>query len=345
MIMKIKSSVLFGLIVVIFSVSGFSLLKRLTQDVDEWRPSDLYSTTNVSRRSTYSVVSSGASASYSGAAPSVSSGASSMFRHRGVSSYAPASAPAYSQLPLASSPLASSPQGGLYATSSAEFRSFGGGGNAGGVSMSGGTVKSSGSSVALASGLSVSMPSTSMYAFAGQNQSVNIPIVSGDAAIASVASASSYSTAYNGIGCAVGGVSKGLGGRKNLGIDDSNVEDSWLNWLALMGINLEDFGGVYDESTNTWSYDFDVYELKRLYEAYCNGWNFTMGKKPTWDEWLAWFMGSEGDPYMWDDGGGEKYGFSFVPVGDYTPLLVLALLYVAFVAYRRRQRSNANCEK
>ena len=163
--MKIKSSVLFGLIVVIFSISGFSLLKRLTRDVDEWRPSDLYSTTNLSRRSTYSVVSSGASASYSGAMPSVSSGASSMFRHRTVSSYAPASAPAYSQLPLASSPLVSSPQGGLYATSSAEFRSFGGGGNVGAVSMSGGSIKSSGSSMANASSLSVSMPSTSMYAY------------------------------------------------------------------------------------------------------------------------------------------------------------------------------------
>ena len=99
--MKIKSNVLFGLIVVIFLVSGFSLLKRLTQDVDEWRPSDLYSTTNVSRRSTYSVVSSGASASYSGAVPSVSSGASSMFRHRGVSSCAPALSVSNSQLPMA----------------------------------------------------------------------------------------------------------------------------------------------------------------------------------------------------------------------------------------------------
>ena len=108
--MRIKSSVLFGLIVVICAISGFSLLKRLTHEVDEWRPSDLYSSTNVSRRSTYSVVSS-APVSYSEALPTVSSGSGSMFRRRAVSSYAPASGLAgqssmtgtasYSQSPIA----------------------------------------------------------------------------------------------------------------------------------------------------------------------------------------------------------------------------------------------------
>jgi hypothetical protein len=119
------------------------------------------------------------------------------------------------------------------------------------------------------------------------------------------------------------------------------VEDTWLNWLALMGIGIEDVGH-YDAATNTWYYDY--YELHDLYEIFCAGWNSTMGKKPTWDEWLAWFMGSEGNPYKWSDGDNE-YGFSFVPVGDYTPLFVLALVYVVFVAYRRRQLSKMNCEK
>ena len=68
--MKIKSNVLFGLIVLICSISGFSLLKRMTREIDEWRPSNLYSSTNVSRRSTFSVVSS-APASYSEVVASV----------------------------------------------------------------------------------------------------------------------------------------------------------------------------------------------------------------------------------------------------------------------------------
>ena len=226
--MKIKSNVLFGLIVLICSISGFSLLKRMTREIDEWRPSDLYSTTNVSRRSTYSVVSSGASASYSGAVPSVSSGASSVFRHRGVSSYAPVvSAPAYSFSPLASSPLASSPQGGLYATSSAEFRSFGGGGNVGGVSMSGGAIKSSGSVMAApSSALSVSMPTVPASVY---NRGA-MASVAGDMAMAS-------DQAYAGIGNTTG--PRGISGRKN-----GDMEDSWLDWLYRHGYTWGSESGV-----------------------------------------------------------------------------------------------------
>ena len=306
--MKIKSSVLFGLIVVIFSISGFSLLKRLTRDIDEWRPSDLYSITNVSRRSTYSVVSSGASASYSGAAPSVSSGASSMFRHRGVSSYAPASAPAYSQLPLASSPLASSPQGGLYATSSAEFRSFGGGGNVGGVSMSGGSVKSSGSSVAPASGLSVSMPSTSVLAVNNtrNNSSVNdvMSSVSGDIAMAS-------SQAYAGIG----NTTRGIGGRRNA----NGMDDSFTGWLdGLIGENhesyVDEYGGVFY---------FDYNKLYELYQqAIANG---QLPPGVSWEMFKSWFTRD-----------GSDYAFP-IPSGVWF-MCFLALGYGLYIAYRRKQK-------
>lgn len=336
--MKIKSNVLFGLIVVIFLVSGFSLLKRLTRDVDEWRPSDLYSTTNVSRRSTYSVVSSGASASYSGAVPSVSSGASSMFRHRGVSSYAPVvSAPAYSFSPLASSPLASSPQGGLYATSSAEFRSFGGGGNVGSVSMSGGAIKSSGSSVAPASGLSISMPSTSMYAFAGQSANNNIPVVSGDIAMAST-------QAYAGIGNTTGGASRRISGRKdappsygedgnpndNQNGDESGWGSTWLNWLD----------NIYGEDGNR---AFTWYELEGLYEQWRAAYvkNNPGAIPPTMDEWMAWFYGTSGD-LTHIGGSGSEY--TFLPIGDIIPILVMALMYIGVIAVRQYRKSQLNIE-
>ena len=311
--MKIKSNVLFGLIVVIFSVSGFSLLKRLTRDVDEWRPSDLYSTTNVSRRSTYSVVSSGAAASYSGAVPSVSSGASSMFRHRGVSSYAPVvSAPAYSFSPLASSPLASSPQGGLYATSSAEFRSFGGGGNVGSVSMSGGAIKSSGSVMAApSSALSVSMPTAPAFAY---NRGA-MSSVAGDMAVAS-------NQAYAGIGNTTG--PRGISGRKN-----GDVEDSWLDWLYRYGYT---HGSVSGDEQNGYTYSFSYNDLLKAYNDYvANYWQKMWGTPPTFDQWLAWFQG---------DGGMHDYrgnSYVWVPVGDYYPLLILAILYIGYVAIRRRK--------
>ena len=341
MIMKIKSNVLFGLIVVIFLISGFSLLKRLTRDVDEWRPSDLYSTTNVSRRSTYSVVSSGASASYSGAVPSVSSGASSMFRHRGVSSYAPALSVSNSQLPMAGtasygqSPIAYGQR--LHTTSSAEFRSFGGGGNAGGVSMSGGSVKSSGSSVAPASGLSISMPSTSMYAFAGQSANNNIPVVSGDIAMAST-------QAYAGIGNTTGGASRRISGRKdappsygedgnpndNQNGDESGWGSTWLNWLD----------NIYGEDGNR---AFTWYELEGLYEQWRAAYvkNNPGAIPPTIDEWMAWFYGTSGD-LTHIGGSGSEY--TFLPIGDIIPILVMALMYIGVIAVRQYRKSQLNIE-
>ena len=306
--MKIKSNVLFGLIVVIFSVSGFSLLKRLTRDVDEWRPSDLYSTTNVSRRSTYSVVSSGASASYSGAVPSVSSGVSSMFRHRGVSSYAPVvSAPAYSFSPLASSPLASSPQGGLYATSSAEFRSFGGGGNAGGVSMSGGSVKSSNSSVATASGLNVSMPSTSMYAYNSNRSSASdvMPSMSGDIAMAST-------QAYAGIGNTTGGASRGISGRRDVpSIGGGSTDES-----VFMNILVEICGGSADLTLT----DAQLGVKWAVYYA-------TGGVSPAdWERFLAWYQSIRTLPET--------------PVGDAVLFVMCcALLYVVYIYLKRKKIS------
>ena len=311
--MKIKSNVLFGLIVLICSISGFSLLKRMTREIDEWRPSDLYSSSNLSRRSTFSVVSS-APASYSSAVATVSSGSGSMFRHYGASLYAPVvSAPAYSFSPLASSPLASSPQGGLYATSSAEFRSFGGGGNAGGVSMSGGSVRATSSQSSIAN---IQSPTANTQL---PISNIQLPIASN----------------YQGIGNTTTNGPRAMRGRQNLGIGEGNVEDTWLNWLAMMGTQ---YG---HQENGVWVYD--IYELRSAYDAFCASWNFGMGKKPTWDEWLAWFMGSEGDPYWWEDGD-SPLGFSFVPIGDYTPLLFLALLYAGFVAFRCR-RNKVSSEK
>ena len=260
--MKVKSSALFGLMVVICSISGFSLLKRFTQEVDEWRPSNLYSSTNLTRRSTFSVVSS-APASSSEAVATISSGSESLFGHGGAVLYAPASTPTYGL-----SPLASSPSGGLYTTSSAELRSFGGGGNGGGVSMSGGSVKSSGPSMASA-GLGVSMPSTSVFAYnTKRNNSVAndaMSSVSSDIAMAS-------SQAYAGIG----NTTKGIAGRKNVpGIGGNE----WTGWLE-----SEWEGGSNDITLNM---------LRDLYVRMTGDTDFS--NEELWNSFLAWFKGKQGD--------------------------------------------------
>ena len=303
MIMKIKSNVLFGLIVLICSISGFSLLKRMTREIDEWRPSDLYSSSNLSRRSTFSVVSS-APASYSSAVATVSSGSGSMFRHHGASLYAPASSSPYSQSPLASSPLASSPQGGLYTTSSAEFRSFGGGGNVGGVSMSGGSVKSSNSSVATASGLNVSMPSTSMYAYNTNRSSASdvMSSMSGDIAMTST-------QAYAGIG----NTTRGIGGRKNAPGMGGNL-DNWVQDI------IGNDGWVWTDGTIDY---FDKAKLYQMYqEAIANG---DLPEGITWEEFLSWF-GDQSD----------RYAFP-IPSGVWF-MCFLALGYGLYIAYRRKQK-------
>ena len=313
--MKIKSNVLFGLIVLICSISGFSLLKRMTREIDEWRPSDLYSSSNLSRRSTFSVVSS-APASYSSAVATVSSGSGSMFRHHGASLYAPALSVSNSQLPMAGtasygqSPIAYGQR--LHTTSSAEFRSFGGGGNAGGVSMSGGSVKSSNSSVATASGLNVSMPSTSMYAYNSNRSSASdvMSSMSGDIAMAS-------SQAYAGIGNTTGGASRGIGGRKNA----NGMDDNFTGWLD----------GLIGDGTPNKYYAYEVdgifyFNYDNLYELYLEA--IKNGQLPagvSWEMFLKWFTRD-----------GSDYAFP-IPSGVWF-MCFLALGYGLYIAYRRKQK-------
>ena len=313
--MKIKSNVLFGLIVLICSISGFSLLKRMTREIDEWRPSDLYSSSNLSRRSTFSVVSS-APASYSSAVATVSSGSGSMFRHHGASLYAPALSVSNSQLPMAGtasygqSPIAYGQR--LHTTSSAEFRSFGGGGNVGGVSMSGGSVKSSNSSVATASGLNVSMPSTSMYAYNSNRSSASdvMSSMSGDIAMAS-------SQAYAGIGNTTGGASRGIGGRKNA----NGMDDNFTGWLD----------GLIGDGTPNEYYAYEVdgifyFNYDNLYELYLEA--IKNGQLPagvSWEMFLKWFTRD-----------GSDYAFP-IPSGVWF-MCFLALGYGLYIAYRRKQK-------
>ena len=308
--MKIKSNVLFGLIVLICSISGFSLLKRMTREIDEWRPSNLYSSSNISRRSTYSVVSS-APASYSSAVATVSSGSGSMFRHHGTYLYAPAMSVSNSQLPVAGT---ASYSQRLHTTSSAEFRSFGGGGNGGGVSMSGGQVKSSASSVASASGLSISMPSTSMYANNSNrnNSAANdmLSSVSGDIVMTTPQT-------YAGIGNTTSGASKGISGRRNaIGFDDNFT--GWLDGLIGDGTPNEYYAYEVD-GIFYFNYD-NLYEL--YLEAIKNG---QLPSGVTWEMFKSWFTRD-----------GSDYAFP-IPSGVWF-MCFLVLGYGVYIAYRRKQK-------
>ena len=298
--MKVKSSALFGLMVVICSISGFSLLRRLTQEVDEWRPSNLYSSTNITRRSTFSAVSS-APASYTEAVATIASGSESLFSHGGATLYAPAMS-----MPSASMSMGPSSGGGLYTTSSAELRSFGGGGNGGGVSMSGGSAKSSGPSMASA-GLSVSMPSTSVFAYnTNRTNSSVLPEVSGDMA-ATPAVASSYA----GIGNTTG--SRGMSGRRNAPGMGGNL-DNWIQDI------IGNDGWLGSDGT------IDYFDKAKLYQMYLDA--IANGQLPegiTWEEFLSWFADQS-----------SRYAFP-IPSGVWF-MCFLALGYGVYIAYRRKQK-------
>lgn len=290
------------------------MMARLGSEHDEWRPNDMYTSLGGSQGSAYTSVSYGAGASsHAGVAQVTTS--TSLFRHRAVFSYAHAGAGSSA---ITSSPMASMPQGGLYATSSAEVRTFGSGGNS--VSMSGGSIKSAPAPASTSEGgVSMSMPSLAFTTttLGASLQGGLTPEHMNDLAMASVSS-------YSGMGLSAGGsVYRGIRGPQfappSLGGSDE-VSGSWLQWLY--------------EQLGTGDHQFTEEQLRALYDQYIashSGGSGIWDDLPTWEDWLAWFTEDE-DGYDYGDG-----HFSMLPVGDVWVLLVLAIAYAVFVWLRKRQ--------
>ena len=321
-------------------------------DESSWSPNDIYNevqgTGSVGGYATTSATFSGSSNEGGVALPMSSSSMRARTSYKYAGAYSGAS-----YAPLASSPLASSPLtygaasgAGLYTTSSAEIKSFGGGGN-GGAAM-GGAMRSSSSPNSLIASSPITSISPIAYSTArrgGMSSAAgdDLAMMAAENPVMAMTNAASvgmgtgfygdysvmdYSSAdygqYSGM---FGGSSRmGVRGRQNLG----NVEDTWLNWLALNG----DTYGKFDEGTKTWYLDINA--LRSAWEDFCATWNEGMGKKPTWDEWLAWFEGSQGNPYEWSDGSNSSF-YTYLPVGNILPLLLFALVYVVILFLKRNK--------
>ena len=293
--MKVRLNVLIIFMLCVVMISAVGVVRRLKDDRGLWTPNDIY--TQVGGSTSSSVSSSSLSSSESG----VPVRSYTTAPRRRVSSYAPAASVRNNSL-IASSPLASSTTGALYTTSSAKVRSFGGGGNAGGVSMSGGQVKSTGSSVAASTGMNVSMPSTSVLARNTKSANAVLPSVSGDIAMAS-------SQAYAGIG----NTTKGIAGRKNAPGMGGNL-DNWVQDI------IGNDGWVWTDGT------IDYFDKAKLYQKYLDA--IANGDLPegiTWEEFLSWF----GDQ-------SSRYAFP-IPSGVWF-MCFLALGYGLYIAYRRKQK-------
>ena len=354
--MKSNVNVFIGVVLCAVLCGTFVWLRSAGEE-DTWKPNEIYDQVHSSSYSaSYTNATFSGSPQDGGVALSMSSSSLS----RKANFYAGAHS-GVTTMPIASSPVSSSVsllpslQGGvggsqsLYTTSSAELKSFGGGGN-GGAAMGGAARGNTVSSASLQGGAGVGFVSSpiaystarrgEMSSTSGTNPAMmvaeNPAVVAMGAANAANGIYGAYSVMdnpasanYNQYTGMFGGGRMGIRGRQNGG--PATNTSGWLNWLVLNGYGTQGADGIWG---------LDIYQLRQAYDDYVSNWNPTMGGKqpPTWDEWLSWFMGSEDDPYGWTDDGGDTYTYyKYVPVGDATLLVLFALLYAVVLIIRRKK--------
>ena len=304
-------------------------------DEDTWKPTEIYdqihTSASASGASYTTAISSGAPVS-GGVALSMSSRSS--MRRTSAFSYAGAS-----YAPAASSPMGGASGAGLYTTSSAEMKSFGGGGN-GGVAMGGRAMSKAQSSIASAqSGVGLSMASTPISYSSARRGGMNVSgeelvmasAQTPDLAMASaygysagdITSAGFYQSYTSGMYGSMGSGRSGISGRKK-----SGNTNSLLDWFYRYGY---DFGTATGSDEDGWVYTYSNSQLRAAYDNYIsNFWDDMWGTaKPTFEEWLAWLEAGGETGYEYN---GNWY--KMLPVGDIVPLLLLALLYVVFLMLR-----------
>lgn len=306
--MKLKLSVFIGVVLCLVLMGVYGVLSRMFDSRDGWRPNDVYSLVG---GSSYSTVSYSSSSSQFGGAgvPAVSVRRGSSFSRRAAApafSYAPASAPTYSQSPIGGTP-SNSVASPIYTTSSATMKSFGGG-NISSSAFAGAANSASSASAATPVAASVGMPSVSMPSVVYGNTRLNTnelaALMSGDVAL-------STASAYAGIGNTTAGGPMSVRGRRNVG-----VQDTWLGWL---GSDMWGYGGGSDDVT--------MQDLRNLYAAMTGDTDFS--NQELWESFLAWFNGNQSD---------ETFGWYWAPLSDAMPfVLLLSFLYAWFI-YRKTKK-------
>lgn len=315
--MKVNVNVLIGCVLCILMMALVGVMHRASEDHDGWRPSDVYSHVGTVSHSDVSVASSGSSdnvlVSMRGGR---AVGSSRRVVPAPVFSYAPVahgpspianrqSSIASTQYPIGGTP-SNSVASPVYTTSSATMKSFGGGAMMDAAVWNTPVRSTSSQSFAAAPGV-VSLPSTMLtyYPFAEGAYGADVAVAA---------------SAFQDVNTTAGGV-RGIAGRRNLGENMGSSYDSWLNWFNKFGWA---YGSCPDNDNH---YYYDDAQLRAAYAA----WIATLSPqmpRPSYEEWLSWFASEE---HYHEDG---KY-FSFVPVGDIWPLIVLIMLYTLFIVIRK----------
>ena len=319
-------------------------------DESSWSPNDIYNevqgTGSVGGYATTSATFSGPSNDGGVALPVSSSSMRARTSYKYAGAYSGAAT-----MPLTSnlSPLTygAASGAGLHLTSSAEIKSFGGGGN-GGAAM-GGAIANRQSNSGLSNpslqggagvGISPIAYSTArrggMSSAAGDDlamMAAENPVMAMTNA-ASVGMGNGFYGAYSVMdyssasyaeytGMFGGGSRMGVRGRQNLGEDMESTYANWLRWFDKVGWS---FGTANDNN-----YSYDSTQAQNAYNAWVASLSESM-PVPSYEVWLSWFMCNGGTHTS--ESSGNTY--SFVPVGGILPLLLIALLYMLFVAVKSK---------
>ena len=353
--MKKNVNVFIAVLLVAVLCGGVIWLQTADEEKLGWNIHDSYGDTpSYSGGAAYTNATfAGPSAAEGGVMPLSSSSAlraRTSYSYAGAYSGASSSPIAYSQSPIANSLTASSPAGaGLYTTSSKTFNSYGGGGNGGaamGGAISNGRSNSGLSNPSLQGGAGVGSISPIAYSTARRGEmvggaAVNPAMMAAEnpvMAMTNAASAGMDNGFYGGYtamdysgsanygqytGMFGGGSRMGVRGRQNLGEDMESTYANWLRWFDQVGWSYGTANGN--------NYSYDSTQAQNAYNAWVASLSESM-PVPSYEVWLSWFMGNGGTHTS--ESSGNTY--SFVPVGDILPLLLIALLYMLFVAIKSK---------
>ena len=204
------------------------------------------------------------------------------------------------------SPIASSPNSLItYTSSSQTMKSFGGGSNAAGVSMSSGVVSSNAtSSPTNFVSMSSNLPSPLAYYPQSTTSFDDAQLTFAASSLQEIgASAFSYGAS----------APRGISGRRNASSIGGNLDD-WIQGL------INEYGWLYSDGEIDY---FDKQILENLYKnAIANG---ELPEGVSWEQFLSWF-GAQSD----------RYAFP-IPSGVWF-MCFLALGYGLYIAYRRKQK-------
>lgn len=236
---------------------------------------------------------------------------------------------------------------GLHTTSSAEYKSFGGGSASGSYDMGGGTNVSQAIQTGTVSGTVYANNSVtpSWNTIKQSGASIEAAVASAHP-IAATSAASIYAGGYNkgliagtynSVAYANGykgghGVSKILKRSPTLGEADFGA---WLNGLA----DVSGSGFMYEDEEGNAYYDLNVLEQWFKNQETEKGGVVIGGITYTWEDFLAWFYKNGKDS---SEGYGDHNDYWRVPITDGTLVLILFGLGYVLCIYLRHRKAIAN---